>query len=88
MIIWCKLQRGKRVFEFGLLSWPQYLGNKCQICARFQSVHFLTSAELSSFPSDTKIIKKQALKLLLMAFTLNVLLKIYIVGKSLAKKPY
>ena len=28
---------------------------------RFQSVGFLTPIELSNFPSDTKIIKKQAL---------------------------
>ena len=24
-----KFQRGEQVFEFGLLSWPQYLNNKC-----------------------------------------------------------
>ena len=60
MIIWCKLQRGEQIFEFGLLSWLQYLSNKCQIRGRFQSVRFLTPIELSNFPSDTKIIKKQA----------------------------
>ena len=34
---------------------------------RFQSVRFLTPIELSNFPSDTKIIKKQAL----LQFTVN-----------------
>ena len=60
MIIWCKLQRGEQVFEFGLLSWPQYLSNKYQIRGRFQSVRFLKPIELSNFPSDTKLIKNQA----------------------------
>ena len=59
MNIWCKLQRGEEVFEVGLLSWSQYLSNKCYIRGRFQSVRFLTPTELSNFPSDTKITKKQ-----------------------------
>ena len=44
--IWCKLQRGEQVFKFGLISWPQYLNNKCEVCARFQSVRFMTPIEL------------------------------------------
>ena len=64
MIIWYKLQRGEQFFEFGLLSWPQYLSNKCYIRGRFQLARFLTPIELSNFPSDTKLIKKQALQCL------------------------